>query len=309
MDVELNVTYITIDGYVELHKYRYLYCSIMFTVYILIVCCNSTIVSLIVIHKTLHEPMYIFIAALLVNSVLYSTTTYPKILFDILSRKETITYPLCLFQSFVYYTMAGSEFLLLAAMSYDRYVSICKPLQYETIMRKTTVIILLALSWTVPVCELTVSAVLYANIRLCNFTLKGIFCNTSVYTLQCARSLTLSLYSVFMLLHVALFPLLFILFTYTRILIISYRSSKTVRRKAAQTCLPHMLVLISFSCFITYDVVIVRLESDFPKVARLIMTLLMIAYHPLFNPIIYGLKMKEISKHLTRFLNHIKLHR
>uniref|UniRef100_A0AAQ6IK82 Olfactory receptor n=1 Tax=Anabas testudineus TaxID=64144 RepID=A0AAQ6IK82_ANATE len=304
MDVELNVTYITIDGYVELHKYRYLYCSIMFTVYILIVCCNSTIVSLIVIHKTLHEPMYIFIAALLVNSVLYSTTTYPKILFDILSRKETITYPLCLFQSFVYYTMAGSEFLLLAAMSYDRYVSICKPLQYETIMRKTTVIILLALSWTVPVCELTVSAVLYANIRLCNFTLKGIFCNTSVYTLQCARSLTLSLYSVFMLLHVALFPLLFILFTYTRILIISYR----IRRKAAQTCLPHLLVLINFSCFITYDIIIVRLESDFAKTVRLIMILQMILYHPLFNPIIYGLQMKEIAKHLKRLFSQVKSH-
>ncbi|XP_026232493.1 olfactory receptor 6M1-like [Anabas testudineus] len=309
MDDTSNVTYLTLDGFVELHKYRYLYFMIMFVMYILIICCNSTIICLIWIHKTLHEPMYIFIAALLLNSVLYSTNIYPKLLADILSGKETVAYPLCLFQAFIYYSLAASEFLLLTAMSYDRYVSICKPLQYPAIMRKTTVILLLVLAWLVPLCELTVSVVLYANIKICSFTLKVIFCNNSIYSIQCVRSVTLAIYGVFMLLNMVLFPLLFILFTYTRILIISYRSSKTVRRKAAQTCLPHLLVLINFSCFITYDTITVRLESDFPKVARFIMTLLIITYHPLFNPIIYGLKMKEISKHLTRILNHIKLHR
>uniref|UniRef100_A0A3Q1JYH5 Olfactory receptor n=1 Tax=Anabas testudineus TaxID=64144 RepID=A0A3Q1JYH5_ANATE len=270
--------------------------------YILIICCNSTIVCLIWIHRNLHEPMYIFIAALLLNSVLFSTNIYPKLLIDFLSEKHIISYSICLFQAFIYYSVAGSEFLLLAAMSYDRYVSICKPLQYQTIIRKTMVSVFLVLAWILPVCEI--------GIKLCRFTLTGFFCNTSAYTLQCVRSLTLSLFGVFMLLNIAFLPLLFILFTYTRILIISYRSSKTVRRKAAQTCLPHLLVLINFSCFVTYDVFIVRLESDFPKTARLIMTLQMILYHPLLNPIIYGLKMKEISKHIKSLLLlfQVKLH-
>ncbi|XP_026232566.1 olfactory receptor 11A1-like [Anabas testudineus] len=308
MDDNLNATYITLAGFVELHKYRYLYFLVMFTVYILIICCNSVIICLIVIHRNLHEPMYIFIAALLLNSVLYSTNIYPKLSVDFLSEKQIITYPLCLFQAFIYYSLAGSEFLLLAAMSYDRYVSISKPLQHPTIMRKTTVIILLVLAWTVPACEVAACIVLYTDIKLCNFTLKGIFCNNSIYSLQCVRSVVVSVFGVFMLLNMALFPLLFILFTYTRILIISYRSSKTVRRKAAQTCLPHLLVLINLSCLFTFDISVVRLEADIPRIAHLIISIQMISYHPLFNPIIYGLKMKEISKHLKKLLAQVKSH-
>ncbi|XP_026232491.1 olfactory receptor 2A5-like [Anabas testudineus] len=305
MDEIVNVTYITLDGYVELNKYKYLYFLIIFTVYILIICCNSTIMCLIWIHKTLHEPMYMFIAALLLNSVLYSTNIYPKLLADLLSENQIISFQACLLQAFVYYTLATSEFLLLAAMSYDRYVSICKPLQYPTIMRKSTVRVFLVLAWIVPACEIAVSVALNAKIKLCSFTLKGIFCNNSIYKIQCVSSVALSIYGVFMLINLSLFPMLFILFTYTRILIISYQSCREFRRKAAQTCLPHLLVLISFSCFFIYDIIIVKLESDFPKTARLVMTLQVILYHPLFNPIIYGLKMNEISKQLKKLMNHL----
>ncbi|XP_028992058.1 olfactory receptor 11A1-like [Betta splendens] len=308
MDDRLNVTYLTLDGFVELHKFRYVYFLIMFTVYVLIIVCNSTIVCLIWIHKSLHEPMYVFIAALLINSLLYSTNIYPKLLTDSLSAEATVTYKLCLFQSFVCYSLASSEFLLLAAMAYDRYVSICKPLEYPSIMRRPTVLLLLAVCWLLPVCELAVSAVLYANMKPCSFTLKGIFCNNSIYTVQCVRSLTLAVYGIFMLVNMSLFPFLFILFTYSRILLISYNSSssRTVRTKATHTCLPHLLVLINYSCFLTYDIIIVRLDLDFTKVIRFIMTLQMILYHPLFNPIIYGLKMKEISKHLKRLMSGVK---
>ncbi|XP_028447294.1 olfactory receptor 6N2-like [Perca flavescens] len=302
MDSELNITYITLGGHVEVDKYRYLYFLMMFTVYFLIICSNSTIVYLIWLHQNLHEPMYIFIAALLLNSVLFSTNIYPKLLIDFISEKQVISYSACLFQCFLYYSLNGSEFLLLAAMSYDRYVSICKPLQYHTIMKKTTVRIFLGFAWFVPACQIAVPVSLSANTKLCNFTLKGIFCNNSIYKLHCVSSRELSVYGVIVLFNVSLLPVLFILFTYTKIFLITYQSHREVRMKAAQTCLPHLLVLISFSCFSTYDVIIVKLESEFPKTIRLIMTLQVILYHPLFNPIIYGLKMKEIYKHIKRLL-------
>nr|XP_046259705.1 olfactory receptor 6N2-like [Scatophagus argus] len=307
MDEELNVTYITVDGYVDLYKYRYLYFVIMFTAYILIICSNSTVVYLIWIHQNLHEPMYIFIAALLINSLLFSTAIYPKLLIDFLSEKQIISYSACLFQSFLFYSLGGSEFLLLAAMSYDRYVSICKPLQYPAIMRKTTVSIFLALAWLVPACELVASLSMSVNSKLCSFNLNVIFCNNSIYKLHCVTSRAQSIYGVFILLNVALFPVLFVLFTYAKIFKITYRSSREVRKKAAETCLPHLLVLINFSLLCTYDVIIVRLESDIPKIAHLILTLQLILYHPLFNPIIYGLKMKEISKHLKKLFRRDKM--
>ncbi|XP_070694395.1 olfactory receptor 13C9-like [Pempheris klunzingeri] len=300
MDNVLNVTYITLDGYVDMDKYRYVYFVIMFTVYILIICSNSTIVYLIWIHQSLHEPMYIFIAALLVNSVLFSTVVYPKLLIDFLSEKQIISYSACLFQSFIYYSLGGSEFLLLAAMAFDRYVSICKPLQYVTIMRKTTVSKLLVLAWFLPTFQVAVVVAVNADQKLCRFTFTGIFCNTAINKLYCVLSKGQTIRIMITLFNVELLPLLFILFTYTRILIISYRSCREVRRKAAQTCLPHLIVLINFSCFCGYDVIATKLDSDFPKTVRLIMTLQVVLYNPLFNPIMYGLKMKEIYKHLKR---------
>ncbi|XP_030614554.1 olfactory receptor 6N2-like [Archocentrus centrarchus] len=295
---EMNLTYIALGGHVEVEKYRYLYFVIMFTVYILIICSNSTIVWLIMIHKSLHEPMYIFIAALLLNSVLLSTVIYPKLLIDFLSEKQIILYQACLFQVFMFYVLSTSEFLLLTAMAYDRYVSICKPLQYPTIMRRTTVNIFLVLAWFLPAVQVAVPIAGNANTPLCNFTLKGIFCNNSVNHLSCVTSRALSVYGMVVLFNVALFPMLFILFTYTKIIIVAYQSCGNVKKKALQTCLPHVLVLINYSCLLTYDMVMVRLESEFPKTARFVMTLQFVTYNPLCNPIIYGLKMKEISKHL-----------
>ncbi|XP_031150915.1 olfactory receptor 10J4-like [Sander lucioperca] len=307
MDNELNVTYITFDGHVEVQKYRYLYFVIMFTAYILIICSNSTIVGIIVINKSLHEPMYIFIAALLINSLLYSTAIYPKLLIDFLSEKQIISYSACLFQWFIYYTLAISEFFLLSVMAYDRYVSICKPLKYHTIMRKKTVNIFLILAWILPACQMSVGPLLFANEKLCYFILKGIICNSRIQKLQCVTSTVANIYGLILFVESVPLPLLFILFTYTRILIITYRSSREVRRKAAQTCLPHLLVLINFSCLSTYDVLLARLETDFSKTVYLIMSFQMILYHPLFNPIIYGLKMKDIFKHLKRLFSRDKL--
>ncbi|XP_026232560.1 olfactory receptor 11A1-like [Anabas testudineus] len=303
MEEELNITYIVLDGHVEVQKYRYLYFMVVFIVYILILCSNSTIVYLIWKHQDLHEPMYIFIAALLMNSVFLSTNIYPKLLMDFLSEKQIISYQACLVQYFMFYALAGSEFLLLAAMAYDRYVSICKPLHYPTIMGKRTVCIFLALAWFLPACHLAGLAIICSHQKLCSFTLKVIYCNNTIYKLFCVASRAVSVFGVFFLLNVAVFPVFFIIFSYTRILIICYHSCGEVRKKAAQTCLPHLLVLINYFFLLTYDVITVRLESDFPKTARLIMTLQLVLYNPLFNPMIYGLKMKEISKHLKKLFS------
>ncbi|KAM9342319.1 olfactory receptor 6N2-like [Pholidichthys leucotaenia] len=302
MGLKLNETYFTLDGYVQLHKYRYLYFVIMFAVYILILCCNLTIVFLIVFKKSLHEPMYIFIAALLMNSVMFSTVVYPKLFIDFLSERQVMSYEACLFQSFMFYSLGGSEFLLLSAMAYDRYVSICKPLQYPTIMRNTTISIFLVLAWILPSSQVAVMTVLFANDAICSFKVKGIFCNNAILELLCVRKIAHIIHEIVILFIVALFPFFFILFTYTRILIISFQRNRAFRTKAAQTCLPHLLVLVTFSCSGTYDVLISNIDSDFSKTEYLVMTLQMLIYTPLFNPIIYGLKIKKISNYIKKIV-------
>ncbi|XP_075334672.1 olfactory receptor 4B1-like [Odontesthes bonariensis] len=300
MDARLNTTYIILGGHVQVQRYRYLYFLVMLAAYILIILSNSTIVCLIVIHKNLHQPMYIFIAALLINSVLFSTNIYPKLLIDFLSEKQIICYQACLFQIFAFYFFTCSEFLLLAAMAYDRYVSICKPLQYPIIMRKSTVSILLFVAWVVPACHIVGALALTINNKLCSFTLRGVYCNNSVNSLYCSKTVIMYIYGVIILFNVGFFPILFILFTYTKILVIAHGSCGEVKKKAIQTCLPHLLVLINLSSLFTSDVILVRVQSDFTQTAHVVITLQIIMFNPLFNPLIYGLKMKQVSKHLKR---------
>uniref|UniRef100_A0A3Q2CY99 G-protein coupled receptors family 1 profile domain-containing protein n=1 Tax=Cyprinodon variegatus TaxID=28743 RepID=A0A3Q2CY99_CYPVA len=284
-------SHVELDTLEELME-TFLYFVATFTIYFLIICGNSTILVLIWIKKSLHEPMYIFIAALLCNALLFSTNVYPKLLIDLLSDLQVTTFSSCRLQAFIYYSLSGSEFLLLAVMAYDRYVSICKPLQYQTVMRKTTVTTLLVLAWVLPSGQLIPSLILGNSFKLCSHTLKGIFCNNAVTKLYCMGSAgPYIIYGVFILINTVFVPLVFILFTFSKILIISYRRGSNVRKKAVQTCAPHLLVLIT------------RLEIDLPKTAHSIMSLQVVLYQPLFNPIIYGLKMTEIHKHLKRLFS------
>uniref|UniRef100_A0A8C6SBM1 G-protein coupled receptors family 1 profile domain-containing protein n=1 Tax=Neogobius melanostomus TaxID=47308 RepID=A0A8C6SBM1_9GOBI len=251
-----------------------LFCHI-FSAFVVIICSNSTIVWLIWFHKNLHEPMYFFIAALLLNSILFSSAIYPKILLDILSEKQVVTYSTCLFQWYILYAIAGAEFWLLMFMALDRYLAICKPLQYPTIMTKSRVNVLLTVAWTVPASQFIITISAASQRKICHFVTRGIICNTFA-------------------------PVIFNCFTYIHIFITANRRGLEVRKKAMSTCLPHLVVLFNYFCLCSFDVLLARVEEEFPQLGRFIMSVQLILYHPLFNPFIYGLKMKKISTHLQR---------
>uniref|UniRef100_A0A3Q2YK99 Olfactory receptor n=1 Tax=Hippocampus comes TaxID=109280 RepID=A0A3Q2YK99_HIPCM len=291
-----------LGGYVDVDKYRYVYFVLLLMLYVLILCCNCTIICLIWIHRNLHEPMYIFIAALSLNSLLFSTAIYPKLILDVLSHRQSVSHSACMLQYLIFYSLAGSDFLLLSAMAFDRYVSICRPLHYAATMSTTSVAIFLAVAWFLPACHVLVATVISAKQKMCRFVLAGIFCNNSIQKLHCVKPMFLTVWGLFVLTNITLIPVLFILFTYIKIFLATYHSCGEVRKKAAETCLPHLMVLISFSCLCGFDVIIARLESDLSKTVRLIMSLQIVVYNPLFNPIIYGVKMKEIWKHIRRLL-------
>nr|XP_057938394.1 olfactory receptor 10J4-like [Doryrhamphus excisus] len=304
MDAEFNRTYIILGGYVGVDKYGYLYFVILLALYLLILCTNLTIICVICIHRNLHEPMYIFIAALSVNSILMSATIYPKLFIDVLSRRQIISHSACMFQYFIFYSIGISDILLLSAMAYDRYVSICKPLQYSIIMGRITVTVLLALAWFIPALQVAVAIVVNSKQKLCDFTTDGFFCNNKIFRLYCVQSTFLKVYPMFILLNVIIVPAIFIIFTYIKIFLIAYHSCPEVRKKATETCLPHLIILMCCFFLCIFDVISARMQSDLPNGVNLIMSLQIVMYGPLFNPIIYGVKMKEISKHIKRLLCH-----
>ncbi|XP_026773816.1 putative gustatory receptor clone PTE03 [Pangasianodon hypophthalmus] len=300
-----NITYFTLDGHVNLQNYRYIYFTITFTVYIMIVCFNTVIIFVIYRNKCLHEPMYIFIAALLFNALFGTTALYPKLLTDLLSEKQIASYELCLLQAFLLYVYVLSEFTLLSAMAYDRYVSICKPLQYATLVKMYTVKMLIFLSWVFPCCELGVALILTFRLQLCKFKLNRIYCdNYSIVKLSCKETSINNTYGLFIF-SIAVFPpVIFIIYSYIRILSVCLKNSKDFRRKALQTCLPHLLIFIIFSVNICFEIINNRLESKhIPHIIVMIMSVEYLLIPPLFNPIIYGLKLQEILNSIRRLIS------
>ncbi|XP_036393554.1 olfactory receptor 51E1-like [Megalops cyprinoides] len=296
-----DVPYLTLSGYVELPKYRYVLFIISLILYIFIVCSNTVLISLIYAHKSLHEPMYIFLAALFLNALFGTSAFYPKLLNDFFSDSQVISYPACAVQAFAIYTYGAAEFTLLSVMAYDRYVSICKPLQYATIMKISTVKKFLFFAWIFPACEIGVMLILTNRLTLCKFQLNRLYCdNYSIVKLSCEDTTVNNIYGIFVLI-IAVFPaLFFIVFSYIKILVICHRSSKETRKKALQTCLPHLLVFINFSINSVFEIVHHRLQSNIPHIIRMVMSVEFLVIPPLFNPVIYGLKLQEISNRLRK---------
>uniref|UniRef100_A0A667WRZ0 Olfactory receptor n=1 Tax=Myripristis murdjan TaxID=586833 RepID=A0A667WRZ0_9TELE len=243
--------------------------------------------------------MYIFIAALLLNALLGSAAVYPKLLIDLLSTKQTISHSACIFQAFLLYVYAASEFTLLSAMAFDRYVSICKPLQYHTFIRTQTVKLMLLLAWLLPTCEVGGAAVMTATLRLCKFTLARITCdNFSLVKLSCGDTRMNNIYGLLILVIAVFPPVIFIIFSYARILTTCLKRSKGFRRGALQTCLPHLFIFLNFTVISVFEIIQHRVPPNTPHIFRVITSILLVVIPPLFNPLIYGLKMREISQQL-----------
>ncbi|XP_077592187.1 olfactory receptor-like protein DTMT [Stigmatopora nigra] len=294
---------LSFGGFVEVEKYGYVYFLLLFPLYVFILWCNCIIIFVIWTHRNLHEPMYIFIAALSINSLLFSTVIYPKLFVDALSNEQVISYQGCLVQSLFFYCLASSDLFLLLAMAYDRYVSICRPLQYSTAMSKVTVRIFLTLAWFVPVFQLTLITVLQSRQKVCNRTLSGFFCNAGVTQIHCTTPIYLRVFVLIVLANNAVIPMFLIVLTYMKIFVNIYHSHGEVRNKAISTCLPHVMVLIMSIISIATDIVIGLQNTVISKKVSLIINVQVLVYNPLINPIMYGLKMKEIWKHLRRLLS------
>ncbi|XP_077432142.1 olfactory receptor 6N2-like [Vanacampus margaritifer] len=299
---------LNLGGLIDVDKYRYVYLMFFLLLFVLILCSNCIIICLIWIHRNLHEPMYIFIAALSLNTLLFSTVIYPKLLVDILSHQQRISYSACLVQLFFFYSFGASDIMLLLAMSYDRYVSICRPLQYASTMSTTTVSVFLALSWFVPACLMSAKVVIQSKQKICSLSFGGFFCNNIMVKIYCRLPAYLTVWTS-MGLSIMAVIVLFIFFTYFKIFMVAYRSNGEVRKKVVDTCLPHLLVLMATVCLMAFDVIIGLHESVLPKNVQLVLTLQTVVYNPLFNPIIYGAKMKKIRKHIKKMLrcNHVRI--
>ncbi|CAK6981318.1 olfactory receptor 142-like [Scomber scombrus] len=132
-----QLSYFTLAAYFDTGALKYFYFMVIFLLYIFIVSANVFLIVVICMNRSLHDPMYLFLCSLFVNELYGSTGLFPFLLLQVLSDIHTVSKPFCFLQIFCAHTYGGVEYLNLAIMSYDRYLAICYPLQYNTHQKKS----------------------------------------------------------------------------------------------------------------------------------------------------------------------------
>ncbi|XP_071328752.1 olfactory receptor 6N2-like [Trachinotus anak] len=306
----LNVTSppsVTLHGLVQLSDHRWPLLLVFLAGCLFVLCSDGLVLYIICSQRSLHRPMFVFVAALLLNSVAASAALYPKLLSDLASGRRfvEISRAACLCQSFVVSSLGASSFMLLAAMAFDRYLSICRPLRYAALMTPAAVAALLLLCWLLPAARAAVATLLAARLPLCRWQLSRVYCSTYGFvSLSCGggAALLLNLYGLMSAAAFVFLPAAFVLFSYGRVLSVCLRS-RAVSGKALHTCLPHLLVFINYSVSAAAELLLQRLQVEVGPAASTLVSILVLVIPTLFNPVVYGLKMKEIFAHGRRLLS------
>ncbi|XP_028250340.1 olfactory receptor 51L1-like [Parambassis ranga] len=279
---------------------RYLFFILCLLLYMLIISANLGIILSVCLEKSLHQPMYVFICWLSVNSLYGSAGFFPRFLMDILSDTHFIPRPFCFVQMYVIYTYASCELTILSIMAYDRFVAICQPLHYHSKMTFKVVLRLALLGVLYPVFSCGVCLYLSVRLPLCGNKLHRIFCsNWPVVQLSCVDTTANNVAGQFVTVTTFFIPLLFVLYSYLRILLVCRRSSAEHRGKAMQTCLPHIITFVTYSFSIFCELSLTRFEAD--KMNPLITVVLSLEYliiPPVSNPLVYALNLPQIRRHV-----------
>ncbi|KAM9318565.1 olfactory receptor 4B13-like [Pholidichthys leucotaenia] len=264
--------------------------------YLLILTANTSLIVVICMNRSLHEPMYMFLCSLFVNELYGSTGLFPFLLVRILSDVRTLSLPLCFLQIFVLYTYGNVEFLNLAVMSYDRYLAICCPLEYSTTITSNKVFLFITLVWLSSFAKFLIPLSLTIHLTLCGNTIDSLYCqNYQIVKLACSGTEEYNIYGLFATLVTILVPLFPILYSYTKILHICFTGSQQTRRKAFATCAPHLSSLLNFSFGCLFEIIQSRFDmSSVLTALRAVLSLYFLVMQPLLNPIMYGMQLSKL---------------
>ncbi|XP_026861594.2 olfactory receptor 4E1-like [Electrophorus electricus] len=296
-----------LHGLNETTTNRHIYFAFGLLVYIMTLFINLSLILIVILDKTLREPMYLFICNLFMNGICGASAFYPKILADLLTDSHIVSYTACLIQIYFIFCYAMSEFSCLTVMAYDRYVAICKPLEYLCIMTHQKVVKLLAFSWLFSLLQTSIGVGLTVRMPLCGNDIEKLYCsNWEVVKLFCSDMSIMDIYGDFLILsHVS--QITFIIVSYIHIIRASLQT-KTGRTKFMQTCLPHLISLTYFTFSLLFDVMYARhSKSQGPQALHNIMGMEFLVVPPLLNPVIYGMKLTQMRHQFVKmYITKIK---
>ncbi|XP_064495525.1 olfactory receptor 14J1-like [Pseudopipra pipra] len=257
---------------------------------------NSLILSAIACDHHLHTPRYFFLLNLSLTDLGCICTTVPKAMDNSLWDTTTISYHGCAAQVFLYLVFLRAEFSLLTIMCYDRYVAICKPLHYGTLLGSRACAHMAAAAWAAGFLSALLHTASTFSLPLCQGNALGqFFCELPhVLKLSCSHSGYLrELGLMFFTISLGLGCFAFIVFSYVQIFRVVLRiPSQQGRHKAFSTCLPHLAVVSLFVSTVIFAYLKPPSISSPPL--DLVMSVLYVLVPPTLNPLIYSLRNQEL---------------
>ncbi|XP_004708524.3 olfactory receptor 4A47-like [Echinops telfairi] len=298
MELRNNVTEFILLGLTQSLQGQKILFVLFFLIYMVTMVGNLLIVVTVVVSPTLDAPMYFFLGYLSFMDVVYSTSVTPNMFIDLLYEKKTISFKACMTQLFIGHLVGGAEILLLVVMAYDRYVAICKPLHYMTIMNQQVCVLLVLLAWVGGFVHSAVQLPLVYNLPFCGPNIIDHFiCDLyPLLKLACTDTYIIGLIVVANdgAMCVVIFTLLLI--SYGVILHSLKNLSQEGRRKALSTCGSHITVVVLY--FVPCIFMYVRPPSTLPIDKSL--TVFYTVITPMLNPLIYTLRNAEMKNAMKK---------
>ncbi|XP_007945953.2 olfactory receptor 6K2 [Orycteropus afer afer] len=278
-------------------------------IYSFIVVGNLVIITVVQLNIHLHTPMYLFISTLSFMEIWYTTATIPKMLFSLLSERKSISLNGCLLQMYFFHSTGISEVCLLTAMAFDRYLAICSPLHYPTIM---TPKLCAQLTLSCCVCGFITplpEIAWVATLPFCGSNhLEHIFCDfLPVLRLACTDTQAIVMIQVVDVVHAVeiIIAVMLIFMSYVGIVAVILRiRSAEGRRKAFSTCVSHLTVFLLF--FGSVALMYLRFSATYSLFWDTVIALGFAVLSPFFNPIIYSLRNKEIKEAIKKHMCQAK---
>ncbi|KAM9119136.1 LOW QUALITY PROTEIN: olfactory receptor 6N1-like [Pangshura tecta] len=290
------ITEFIILGFGDLPDLKILLFLIFQVIYMATVAGNILIMVLIVADQHLHTPMYFFLGNLSCLETCYTSTILPRLLASLLTGDRTISASGCIIQMYFFGSLVCTECYLLAVMSYDRYLAICKPLHYSTLMNIRFCLHLAAGSWLNGCFAVFLSQLIFCG----PYEIDHFYCDCIPrMELSCSDTYLVILLAFIIACVFTLPPFVLTLTSYVYIIATILRISSTTRRqKAFSTCSSHLIVVTIFygSIMIVYLLPKHDTLRDLNKVLSLCYTVLT----PLVNPLIYSLRNREVKEALCK---------
>ncbi|KAG8552808.1 hypothetical protein GDO81_003080 [Engystomops pustulosus] len=300
------VTYFIMKGISDVPALQAPIFVLVLLIYLVVLVGNMTLFLLVCLDPHLHTPMYFFLANMSIADMTSSTITLHKILLTFITGDNTMLYVACMVQFYTYASFSGHGLFILTAMSYDRYVAICRPLNYRAIMNLRICLLLVSFCWifgfiqVVPYMWLISKISCYATNDIDHF-----FCDlVPLINISCSDvTLLVRLANIQGLIIYALTPFLLILTSYIFIIkAIMKIQSGIGRRKIFYTCSSHLALIVLLYMTLISQYMVPSNSLGSKKLFSLFNT----AVVPVLNPVIYSLKNKDVKSAFRRGLEKCK---